>query len=166
MTTTVAVLAPPATRASFVEAYRRVFSGPLFTATAVLEEADIVAVAPAGCCAPGLAARLRAAAGRGCRVLAAGPAVAGLAATGLLDGRRVAVHEGQAAAFARRFPRVRVAAGVRFVDDDPVLTAPDQRAALELCLHLVRKDLGAAAAADLSAGLHPYVVQRTCTGRL
>jgi len=166
MSTAVAVLAPPATPPSCLEFYRAVFGGPLFTATAVLEEADVVAVAPAGCCAPGVAPRLRAAAGRGCRILAVGPAVASLAATGLLDGHRVAVREEQALAFARRFPRVRVAPGVRFVDDDPVLTAPDHRAGLDLCLHLVRKDHGAAAAADLSAGLHPFVVPRTRTGRL
>ncbi|BCJ48761.1 hypothetical protein Asp14428_02360 [Actinoplanes sp. NBRC 14428] len=165
MTTAVALLAPPAAPPAHLGVYRAVFTGPLFRLTRAVEEADVVAVAPAGCLVPGLAARLRAAVGRGCRVVASGPAVGSLAATGVLDGRRVAVRDGQQPFFARRFPRVRVAAGVRFVDDDPVLTAADSRGGLELCLHLVRKDHGAAAAADLSAGLHPLFVQRSCTRR-
>jgi transcriptional regulator GlxA family with amidase domain len=73
-----------------------------------------------------------------------------LAAAGLLDGRRVATHWMHAAELARRFPRVRVDPGVLYVDDDPILTSAGTAAGIDLCLHLVRKDHGAAVAATIA----------------
>jgi transcriptional regulator GlxA family with amidase domain len=54
---------------------------------------------------------------------------------------------------ARRYPRVEVRADVLYVDDGDVLTSAGKTAALDLCLHLVRRDLGAAAANGIARRL-------------
>jgi AraC family transcriptional regulator, transcriptional activator FtrA len=76
-----------------------------------------------------------------------------LAATGLLDGRSAATHWMHADALARAYPRVRVDHGVLYVDDDQVLTAAGSAAAIDMCLHLVRKDHGAAVANQVARRL-------------
>lgn len=82
-----------------------------------------------------------------------GGAVLTVAAAGLLDGRRVSTCPAFAEELRRRYPRVRTAVGVRYVDDDPIFTAADGPAGLDLCLHLVRKYHGAAAAAAIARTL-------------
>ena len=69
-----------------------------------------------------------------------------LAAAGLLDGRRATTHWLESAALQRAFPRVRVDADVLFVDEGRVLTSAGAAAGVDLCLHLVRRDHGAAVA--------------------
>lgn len=69
-----------------------------------------------------------------------------LAAAGLLDGRPATTHWQVARDFQRAYPRVRVDEDVLFVDDGDVLTAAGVAAGVDLCLHLVRRDHGAAAA--------------------
>lgn len=69
-----------------------------------------------------------------------------LAAAGLLDGRRATTHWRESAALQRAFPRVRVDADVLFVDEGRVLTSAGVAAGVDLCLHLVRRDHGAAVA--------------------
>ncbi|WP_147260384.1 GlxA family transcriptional regulator [Pseudonocardia hierapolitana] len=69
-----------------------------------------------------------------------------LAAAGLLDGRRATTHWAAAAELARRYPEVTVDPGVLYVDDGDVLTSAGAAAGLDLCLHLVRRDHGAAVA--------------------
>ncbi|MFE5342237.1 GlxA family transcriptional regulator [Isoptericola sp. NPDC056578] len=76
-----------------------------------------------------------------------------LAAAGLLDGREAATHWVHADDLARRYPRVRVRADVLYVDDGDVLTSAGKTAALDLALHLVRRDLGAAAANGIARRL-------------
>ncbi|MFE3456059.1 helix-turn-helix domain-containing protein [Nocardiopsis aegyptia] len=66
-----------------------------------------------------------------------------LAATGLLDGRRAATHWRHEELFARLYPRVTLERDVLFVDEGDVLTAAGSAAALDLGLHLVRRDHGA-----------------------
>lgn len=66
-----------------------------------------------------------------------------LAASGLLDGRRATTHWLHADTLARRYPRVQVDASVLYVDDGDVLTSAGRSGGLDLCLHLVRRDLGA-----------------------
>ncbi|WP_281180971.1 GlxA family transcriptional regulator [Micromonospora rhizosphaerae] len=66
-----------------------------------------------------------------------------LAASGLLDGRRATTHWLHAATLARRHPQVQVDASVLYVDDGDVLTSAGRSGGLDLCLHLVRRDLGA-----------------------
>jgi transcriptional regulator GlxA family with amidase domain len=51
------------------------------------------------------------------------------------------------------FPRVTVDESVRYVDDDPILTSAGTAAGIDLCLHLIRKDHGAAAAAAVERGM-------------
>jgi transcriptional regulator GlxA family with amidase domain len=71
-----------------------------------------------------------------------------LAATGRLDGHRATTHWAAAAELARRHPAVNVDPDVLFVDAGRVLTSAGAAAGLDLCLHIVRHDHGAAVAAQ------------------
>ncbi|MEU4779460.1 helix-turn-helix domain-containing protein [Micromonospora sp. NPDC023633] len=76
-----------------------------------------------------------------------------LAAAGLLDGRRATTHWAHTEALAARHPRVEVDPDVLYVDDGDVLTSAGKAAAMDLCLHLVRLDHGAAIANTLARRL-------------
>jgi transcriptional regulator GlxA family with amidase domain len=91
---------------------------------------------------------LRSAAARGARIASMCVGAFTLAATGLLDGLEATTHWEYAAELARRYPRVLVQPSVLFVDHGALLTSAGVAAALDLCIHLVRRDLGAAVAAD------------------
>src|SRR5262249_43948726 len=69
------------------------------------------------------------------------------ARTGALDGREATTHWRGAAELARRHPRITVKPDVLYVDEGEVLTSAGAAAGLDLCLHVVRKDLGAQMAA-------------------
>ncbi|HZE31827.1 MAG TPA: helix-turn-helix domain-containing protein [Actinoallomurus sp.] len=69
-----------------------------------------------------------------------------LAAAGVLDGRRAATHWWHADRFCALYPRVRLDAGVLFVDDGDVLSSAGVGAGIDLCLHVVRHDHGSEAA--------------------
>lgn len=69
-----------------------------------------------------------------------------LAAAGLLDGRRATTHWSQAETLAQQYPGIEVDTDVLYVDDGDVLTSAGQAAGIDLCLHMVRTDYGAAAA--------------------
>ncbi|WP_420033860.1 GlxA family transcriptional regulator [Streptomyces sp. cg28] len=73
-----------------------------------------------------------------------------LAAAGLLDGRRATTHWMSSARFARTFPAVTVDADVLYVDEGPVLTSAGEAAGIDLCLHMIRADHGAAVAAEVA----------------
>jgi transcriptional regulator GlxA family with amidase domain len=73
-----------------------------------------------------------------------------LAEAGLLDGRRVSTHWAWAAELAARYPRVRVDARALYIDDGQVLTSAGTAAAIDLALHVVRKDFGAEIAARVA----------------
>jgi transcriptional regulator GlxA family with amidase domain len=90
---------------------------------------------------------LRAAADRGARIASICVGAFVLAAAGLLDGRRVTTHWHYARRLARRHPRVEVDPAVLYVDDGQVLTSAGVAAGIDLCLHVVRRDHGAAMAA-------------------
>ncbi|WP_280235733.1 GlxA family transcriptional regulator [Nocardia cyriacigeorgica] len=68
------------------------------------------------------------------------------AAAGMLDGHRITTHWKMAEPFQALFPRVRVDPDVLFVDDGRVLTAAGTSAAVDLCLHVLRRDHGSAVA--------------------
>jgi transcriptional regulator GlxA family with amidase domain len=91
---------------------------------------------------------LRAAAARGVRIASICSGAFILAATGLLDGLRATTHWVAAAELAARFPLVDVDPDVLYVDNGQFLTSAGAAAGLDLCLHLIRRDYGSAAAAD------------------
>ena len=93
-------------------------------------------------------ATVRTAAARGSRVASICTGAFILAEAGLLDGCRATTHWAAAKELARRYPRVRVDADVLFVDEGRVLTSAGAAAGLDLCLHLIARDLGNAAAAS------------------
>jgi transcriptional regulator GlxA family with amidase domain len=91
---------------------------------------------------------LRGVAGRGARVASICVGAFVLAAAGLLDGRRATTHWAAAAELARRYPGITVDPDVLYVDEGDVLTSAGAAAGLDLCLHMVRRDHGAAVAAQ------------------
>ncbi|MER8042164.1 helix-turn-helix domain-containing protein [Streptomyces sp. NPDC094032] len=99
---------------------------------------------------PELVAAVRAAAGAGARAVSMCSGAFVLAAAGLLDGRRATLHRAYAAELAARHPLVDVDPSVLYTDEGSVLTGAGAAAGLDLCLHLVRKELGAAVAGALA----------------
>ncbi|GIJ70872.1 GlxA family transcriptional regulator [Virgisporangium ochraceum] len=91
---------------------------------------------------------LRRAAAAGTRIASICAGAFILAATGLLDGRRVTTHWLAAGLLAERHPDIDVDPAVLYVDDGQFLTSAGAAAGLDLCLHLVRRDHGSAVAAD------------------
>jgi transcriptional regulator GlxA family with amidase domain len=89
---------------------------------------------------------LAAASGRGALVVSTCVGAFALAAAGLLDGRRATTHWRFAELLARRHPEVTVSADALYVDEGPVVTGAGAAAAFDLCLHLIRREHGAAAA--------------------
>ncbi|KUJ70042.1 AraC family transcriptional regulator [Streptomyces albus subsp. albus] len=73
-----------------------------------------------------------------------------LAAAGLLDGRPATTHWHHTDHFQRLFPSVRVDPDVLFIDDGDVLTSAGVASGIDLCLHVVRRDHGAAVANDVA----------------
>jgi transcriptional regulator GlxA family with amidase domain len=69
-----------------------------------------------------------------------------LAAAGLLNGRSATTHWNAARAFRRAFPHVRLDPDVLYTDNGDVLTSAGEAAGIDLCLHLIRRDHGAAVA--------------------
>jgi AraC family transcriptional activator FtrA len=92
---------------------------------------------------PELVDALRAAHANGARLVSICSGAFTLAATGLLDGREATTHWRYTGLLQRRFPNVRVNAGVLYVDCGDVLTSAGTAAGIDLCLHIVRRDHGA-----------------------
>lgn len=76
-----------------------------------------------------------------------------LAEAGLLDGRSAVTHWRYADDLARRFPAVKVETDPLYLDLGDVVTSAGSAAALDCCLHLVRRDHGAAAAAVVARSM-------------
>ncbi len=83
---------------------------------------------------------------RGARIAAISTGAFALAAAGLLDGKRATTHWHYAQAFAELFPEVDVTDRVLFVDEGSVLTSAGAASGIDLCLHILRGDLGLTAA--------------------
>jgi len=96
---------------------------------------------------PAVIAALRTAWDRGARIASICSGAFVLAAAGLLDGRRATTHWRGAQELARRYPAVDVEPDVLFVDEGRIVTSAGASAGLDMCLHLVRRDYGQAAAA-------------------
>lgn len=90
---------------------------------------------------------LHAASARGARLASICVGAFTLAATGLLDGYRATTHWMFAAELAHRHPAVEVDGNSLYIDNGSLITSAGVAAALDLCLHLVHRDLGAAVAA-------------------
>lgn len=95
-------------------------------------------------------AALRSAWARGTRMASICVGAFILAAAGLLDGLRATTHWAAACELAQRYPKVQVDADVLFVDNGQILTSAGAAAGLDLCLHMVRRDYGAAVAANIA----------------
>ncbi|WP_405842047.1 GlxA family transcriptional regulator [Streptomyces sp. NBC_01518] len=96
---------------------------------------------------------IRRAHARGARVMSLCTGSFALAEAGLLDGRRATTHWMWADRFRTLHPRVRLEPDVLFVDDGDILTASGSAAALDLGLHVVRRDHGAEIANAVSRRL-------------
>ena len=91
-------------------------------------------------------AALRDAHQRGARLVSICSAAFALAAAGLLDGRPATTHWQVADKLQRQYPLVDVRPNCLYVDDGDILTSAGVTAGIDLCLHLIRRDNGAAAA--------------------
>ena len=93
---------------------------------------------------------LAAAAARGARVISICTGAFVLAEAGLLDGRPATTHWRWAPELRRRHPLVDVQEQHLYVDDGQVLTSAGVLAGTDLCLHVVRRDIGQTAANELA----------------
>lgn len=120
----------------------------------VLERADTVIVS--ALCDPraeppaDLVAAVKAAHRGGARIVSLCSGAFVLAAAGILDGRPATTHWFYADQMARRYPAVKLDPSVLYIDDGDVLTSAGTTAGIDLCLHIVSADHGAAAANALA----------------
>jgi AraC family transcriptional regulator, transcriptional activator FtrA len=112
-----------------------------------LAAADLILVIGAAPPAPeppaALIRQLQEAVQRGATVASACTGAFVLAAAGLLDGRRATTHWMHAPLLAQLYPQVMVEADQLYIEDGPVLTSAGSAAAIDLCLHLIRREHGA-----------------------
>lgn len=119
----------------------------------VLREADTVLVAGTGALLTAderTVAALREAAAAGKRIASICTGAFSLAQAGLLDGRRVTTYWGHAEELRRRYPDVDLRGDVLYIQDGPVLTSSGYAAGIDLCLHIIRTDYGAAVANEVA----------------
>jgi transcriptional regulator GlxA family with amidase domain len=112
-------------------------------------DADTVVVAGTGhryLPDPRTVAAVRAAEAAGKRIASICSGAFVLAEAGLLEGRSATTYWGLADELRRRYPSVDVQGDVLFVQDGQVMTASGYAAGIDLCLHLIRTDYGAAVA--------------------
>jgi AraC family transcriptional activator FtrA len=95
---------------------------------------------------PALVDALQAAHQRGARIVSICSGAFALAAAGLLDGREATTHWRYAGLLAERYPGIAVTPDVLYVDNGQVLTSAGSAAGLDLLLHIIRRDHGAAVA--------------------
>ncbi len=117
-----------------------------------LEGADLVAV-PATIrreFSPALLAALRRAHDAGAIILSVCSGSFMLGAAGLLDGRACATHWMNTDELAQAYPLAAVDRDVLFVDSGDVITSAGTAAGIDACLHLVRRELGAAVATAIA----------------
>lgn len=86
---------------------------------------------------------LRRAHARGARLVTFCTGAFALAEAGLLDGRCATTHWDVADLLAERYPEVQVDPAVLYVDTGDILTSAGAAAAIDLALHVIRRDFGA-----------------------
>ncbi|MDP9269136.1 MAG: GlxA family transcriptional regulator [Acidobacteriota bacterium] len=84
------------------------------------------------------------------RVCSVCTGIYGLAASGLLDGRRVTTHWRWARKVAERFPLLKLESNAIFIQDGPYFTSAGVTAGIDLALGLVEQDFGAALALEVA----------------
>lgn len=92
--------------------------------------------------APAIPRALRAASLRGARMVSICSGAFALAQANLLDGRTVTTHWSLCHELTRQHPLIRVEPEALFVDNGDVLTSGGVTAGVDLCLHILRQDLG------------------------
>jgi len=102
---------------------------------------------------PAVLDAIRRAADRGARLISFCTGAFTLAAAGVLDGRRATTHWRWAELFTRLYPAVQLEPDVLFVEDGDIFTAAGSAAALDLGLHIIRRDHGAEVANTVSRRL-------------
>ncbi|MFD4253441.1 GlxA family transcriptional regulator [Amycolatopsis thermoflava] len=90
---------------------------------------------------------------RGTRMVSICTGAFTLAAAGVLDGLRATTHWRYIDEFEREFPAVSVHRDVLYLDEGDVLTSAGVCCGIDLCLHIVRRDLGAGVANGIARGL-------------
>lgn len=73
-----------------------------------------------------------------------------LAAAGWLDGKRATTHWKSTDHFRRLFPAVELDPDILYTDEGDLFTSAGEAAGIDLCLHLIRCDHGAAVANDVA----------------
>ena len=101
----------------------------------------------------GLIRALRRAHSAGARLVSICSGVFVLAATGLLDGKRVTAHWRHAERLMARYPNLRVEPDVLYVDEGTILTSAGSTAGIDLGLHIIRLDHGAEIANEIARRL-------------
>lgn len=96
---------------------------------------------------------LRAAHANGARIMTICSGVFALAATGLLDGHKATTHWRYTDDLRRLHPEIEIDADVLYVDNGQLLTSAGSAAGLDLGLHLIRRDFGAAIANQVARRL-------------
>ncbi|MHA0289065.1 helix-turn-helix domain-containing protein [Mycobacterium sp. C3-094] len=96
---------------------------------------------------------VRAADQRGARLVSICSGAFALAEAGVLDGRSATTHWLYADVLQHRYPNIEIDRTPLYVDNGRVLTSAGCAAGLDLCLHIVRSDHGAAVANDVARRL-------------
>lgn len=116
----------------------------------LIAEADLVLLLPGASFAETppihVLSALRDAYERGATLAAHCLGVFPLAATGLLNDLEVTTHWQYASQLAERYRRVRVRPEALYLDQGPIVTGAGAAAGIDMCLHLIRRDHGAALA--------------------
>ncbi len=91
------------------------------------------------------------------RIVSVCTGVYGLAASGLLDGRRATTHWRHAVAVARRFPNVTIEPDAIFIKDGPFYSSAGMTASIDLALALIEEDHGPTLALSTARQLVVYM---------
>ncbi|MFF1705850.1 GlxA family transcriptional regulator [Streptomyces sp. NPDC058252] len=114
-----------------------------------VRDADTVLVAGTGeryTPDPRTVAALREAAAAGRRIASICSGAFALAEAGLLEGREATTYWEQAEELRKRYPAVDLRGDVLYVQDGQILSSSGYAAGIDLCLHIIRTDYGAAVA--------------------
>lgn len=90
---------------------------------------------------------------RGANLLSICTGAFSLAEAGILDGRCATTHWMHSQRFAAMYPAISVDENVLYVEDGNIITSAGSAAGVDACLHLIRKEFGAKAAASIARSM-------------